>query len=103
LWVVLAASLLGLSPAGAVTTVRRDARQHRSPNAGWPEAAMAGALGIRLSGPRIYDGAAVEERWIGEGRSELEPKDIRTALRLYRAACGTQIAVLVLIVISLRL
>ena len=57
---------------------------HRSPNAGWPEAAMAGALGIRLSGPRIYDGVPVEERWVGEGRSELTAADIRAALKLYR-------------------
>ena len=102
LWLMLAAIPLGLSPAGALRTIRRDASHHRSPNAGWPEAAMAGALGIRLSGPRIYDGVPVEERWVGEGRSELTAKDIRAALKLYRTACGLQIAVLVLIVISLR-
>jgi adenosylcobinamide-phosphate synthase len=102
LWLVLAAIPLGLSPAGALRTIRHDASHHRSPNAGWPEAAMAGALGIRLSGPRIYDGVAVEEHWVGEGRSELTAKDVRAALNLYRAACGLQIAVLVLIVISLR-
>ena len=102
LWLMLAAIPLGLSPAGALRTIRRDASHHRSPNAGWPEAAVAGALGIRLSGPRIYDGVPVEERWVGEGRSELTAKDIRAALKLYRTACGLQIAVLVLIVISLR-
>ncbi len=102
LWLMLAALPLGLSPGGALRTIRRDASHHRSPNAGWPEAAMAGALGIRLSGPRIYDGVPVEERWVGEGRSELTSKDIRAALKLYRTACGLQIAVLVLIVISLR-
>jgi len=101
LWLMLAAIPLGLSPAGALRTIRNDAGHHRSPNAGWPEAAMAGALGIRLSGPRIYDGVPVEERWVGEGRSELTAKDIRAALKLYRTACGLQIAVLVLIVISL--
>jgi adenosylcobinamide-phosphate synthase len=102
LWLMLAAIPLGLSLFGALSTIRRDAGHHRSPNAGWPEAAMAGALGIRLSGPRIYDGVPVEERWVGEGRSELTAKDVRAALKLYRAACGLQIAVLVLIVISLR-
>jgi adenosylcobinamide-phosphate synthase len=102
LWLALAAIPLGLSPGGALRTIRRDAGHHRSPNAGWPEAAMAGALGIRLSGPRVYDGVPVEERWVGEGRSELTAKDIRTALRLYRTACGLQIAVLVLLVLSLR-
>jgi adenosylcobinamide-phosphate synthase len=102
LWLVLAAALLGLSPARAFRIVCRDARHHRSPNAGWPEAAMAGALGIRLSGPRIYDGVAVEERWVGDGNSELGAPDIRAALRLYRVACGLQIAALAALVVSLR-
>jgi adenosylcobinamide-phosphate synthase len=96
---MLAAIPLGLSPAGALSTIRNDASHHRSPNAGWPEAAMAGALGIRLSGPRIYDGVPVEERWVGEGRSDLTATDIRDALKLYRTACALQIAVLVLIVL----
>jgi len=103
LWLVLAAAVLGLSPGSALATVRRDAGHHRSPNAGWPEAAMAGALGIRLSGPRIYHGVAVEERWVGEGSSALGARDIRAALRLYRAACGLQIAVLAVIALGLRL
>ena len=103
LWLVLGAALLGLSAAGAMATVRRDARHHRSPNAGWPEAAMAGALGIRLSGPRTYNGVPVDERWLGEGRSELGPDDIRSALRLYRTACGIQAAVLALIVVGFML
>jgi adenosylcobinamide-phosphate synthase len=102
LWLALAAIPVGLSPGAALGTIRRDASHHRSPNAGWPEAAMAGALGIRLSGPRVYDGVPVEERWVGEGRSQLTAKDIRTALKLYRTACGLQIAVLVLIVFGLR-
>jgi adenosylcobinamide-phosphate synthase len=101
LWLMLAAVSLDLSPGGALRTIRRDAGHHRSPNAGWPEAAMAGALGIRLSGPRIYDGVPVDERWVGEGNSELTAKDIRAALKLYRTACGLQIAVLALIVLSL--
>jgi adenosylcobinamide-phosphate synthase len=103
LWLVLAAALLGLSPGRALATVRRDAGHHRSPNAGWPEAAMAGALDIRLSGPRIYDGLPVEERWVGEGRSELSARDIRLTLKLYRVACGLQFAALAMLVVSLRL
>ena len=72
LWLVLAAGAARpVAGAAALATVRRDASHHRSPNAGWPEAAMAGALGIRLSGPRIYDGVTVEERWVGEGNSEV--------------------------------
>ena len=98
-WLVLAAALSpDLSAPRAIEVLFRDAGRHRSPNAGWPEAAMAGALGIRLSGPRIYDGVEVAERWVGEGRSELNADDIRAALDLYRAACGLQIAALVVLV-----
>jgi adenosylcobinamide-phosphate synthase len=100
LWLVLAAAMLRQPAGAAIATVQRDARHHRSPNAGWPEAAMAGALGVRLSGPRVYDGEAVEERWIGEGRSELQPADIRAALRLYRVACAIQGAFLLLLVLA---
>jgi adenosylcobinamide-phosphate synthase len=91
LWLVLAAAALsGLSPRGAIATVRRDADGHRSPNAGWPEAAMAGALGLRLAGPRAYDGAMVDDRWIGDGREAASARDIRLALSQYRVACVIQ-------------
>ena len=73
--------------AGAWKAVRRDAHRHRSPNAGWPEAAMAGALGLRLAGPRIYGETRVEDGWMGDGRAEATAADIRRALRLYRGAC----------------
>jgi adenosylcobinamide-phosphate synthase len=102
-WLVLAAGLLRLSPRRALATLRRDARHHRSPNAGWPEAAMAGALEIQLSGPRVYGGVPVDERWVGEGRRDLGAADIRQALTLYRVACGLQIAVLAAIALGLRL
>lgn len=101
LWLVAAAALLGRSAGAALATVWRDARHHRSPNAGWPEAAMAGALGIRLSGPRVYGGAVASERWVGDGRAELTAADIRRALVLYRAACAVQAAVLAAIVVAL--
>jgi adenosylcobinamide-phosphate synthase len=74
--------------AGAWRAVRRDANRHRSPNAGWPEAAMAGALGLRLAGPRIYGDVTVEDGWMGDGRAEATAADIRRGLRLYRKACG---------------
>ena len=45
----------------------RDGRKHRSPNAGWPEAAMAGALGLALAGPRRYAEGVVADPWLGEG------------------------------------
>lgn len=94
LWLTLAAALRpGLSPARAFAAVGRDARHHRSPNAGWPESAMAGALGIKLAGPRVYGGVKVEDRWMGEGRADLTAADIRAALGLYRLACTVQVAV----------
>lgn len=76
------------SPADAWRAVRRDAGRHRSPNAGWPEAAMAGALGLRLAGPRIYGETRIKDGWMGDGRAEAGAGDIRRALRLYRRACG---------------
>jgi adenosylcobinamide-phosphate synthase len=66
----------------SLRAMRRDAPQHRSPNAGWPEAAMAAALGVRLAGPRVYGGVAVADAWMGDGRAEAAPADIRRALRL---------------------
>jgi adenosylcobinamide-phosphate synthase len=84
---------------GALATTLRDARKHRSPNAGWPEAAMAGALGIRLAGPRRYGGRGVEDHWMGNGRKEATASDVRRALALYRTACGIQIAAYALLAI----
>lgn len=81
------------SPAGAWRAVRRDARRHRSPNAGWPEAAMAGALGLALAGPRSYGGQTVEDAVMGEGgRRAASAADIRRALRLFWAADALLIA-----------
>ena len=73
--------------------VRRDAAKHRSPNAGYPEAAMAGALDLSLAGPRCYGGVAVEEdALMGNGRREADAKDIRGALALYRSADAILVA-----------
>jgi len=66
--------------------VRRDAAKHRSANAGYPEAAMAGALGLSLAGPRIYGGVSVDDALMGDGRREADAKDIDRALALYRTA-----------------
>ena len=60
----------------------RDSRLHRSPNAGWPEAAMAGVLGLKLSGPRTYHGRATAEPWVGDGNPEIGSGEIAGALRL---------------------
>ena len=65
----------------------RDAKKHHSPNAGWPEAAMAGALGLALAGPRDYAEGRVNDPWIGGGAPLARPADIGRALRLYALAC----------------
>ncbi len=98
LWLIAAAALTpGASPRAAIAAIRRDAKAHRSPNAGWPEAAMAGALGLALAGPRVYHGEVYDGAYMGDGRRDLGPGDIRRALRLYRTALMVQAAVLVAI------
>jgi adenosylcobinamide-phosphate synthase len=72
----------------------RDATRHRSPNAGYPEAAMAGALGLALAGPRVYGGVTVDDALMGDGRRAATATDIRAALRLYQRADAILIAVL---------
>ena len=97
-WLVLAACLHpGASARGAWRAVWRDAGRHRSPNAGWPEAAMAGALGLRLAGPRVYGEMRVDDAWMGDGRANAEPRDLGRALALYRTACGLQVAAYLLL------
>ena len=71
----------------AFTTAIRDAKKHRSKNAGWPEAAMAGALGIKIAGPRNYDGILVEDAWMGDGIANVDASHIFMALRIYCVAC----------------
>jgi adenosylcobinamide-phosphate synthase len=72
----------------ALAAVVRDAGRHRSPNAGWPEAAMAGSLGLALAGPRHYAEGAVEDAWMNAGgREGAGPADVERALRRYRDAC----------------
>jgi adenosylcobinamide-phosphate synthase len=84
--VALAAPAAGGRVATAFAVMRRDASRHRSPNAGWPESAMAGALGIRLLGPRIYDGRLSDAPYQNaEGRTAT-PDDIRRALVVYVVA-----------------
>ena len=103
LCIVLAAALLPGARAGAaLRAVWRDAGQHRSPNAGWPEAAMAGALGLRLAGPRSYHGVPVDDAWMGDGRAEAGAADVFRALDLYRVACGLQIAAIAAVAVIVR-
>ncbi len=88
LWIVLAARIApGASACAAARAARRDAPSHRSPNAGWPEAAIAGALGLRLAGPRVYGETLIEDAFMGDGRREATAADIHRALTVYRLAC----------------
>ena len=100
---LIATAALALPGAGMSTawaTMLRDAPKHRSPNAGWQEAALAGALGFGLAGPRSYPGERVDDAWMGDGRTDLGPADIRRGLRLYLAA-GVSTALLVVAVWAL--
>ena len=100
LFVAAAALPGGASAQGAWQTMNRDASKHASPNSGYPEAAMAGALGLALGGPRAYEGAETEGAWLGEGKREATATDIHAALDLYGRADGLLIA-LVLVLVGL--
>lgn len=89
----LAGALLALVAGRGWTVMFRDARKHASPNAGWPEAAMAGALGVRLGGAAIYDGVAHQRPVFGEGPAP-GPAELRRGLRLYMRACAVLAAAL---------
>ncbi|MGI9420482.1 MAG: adenosylcobinamide-phosphate synthase CbiB [Geminicoccaceae bacterium] len=86
----------GASFARAWQTVGRDAHRHRSPNGGWPEAAMAGALEIKLAGPRSYFGKETEDAWIGIGNPDLTSSDIDRALQLFWWSCAVMIGFVLL-------
>jgi adenosylcobinamide-phosphate synthase len=80
---------LGRASARAgIEAVHGSAKRHRSPNAGWPEAAMAGALGVALAGPRRYGAELVDDAWMNPaGRRDLDAADIGRALSLFRISC----------------
>jgi len=99
--VAAAAMTNGASAANAWRAVPRDAHRHRSPNAGYPEAAMAGALGLKLSGPRSYGGVGVDDAFMGDGRREANAADIRAALALYRRADALLIALVTALALAL--
>ena len=87
---LLVAPLTGGSMAKAKAAMFRDAPTHRSPNAGWPESAMAGALGIALAGPRHYAEGPVDDPFLNAGARAATPDDINRALKLFVAACALQ-------------
>lgn len=80
------------STDNAFRAMRRDAHRHRSPNAGWPESAMAGALGLKLNGPKTYGATHVDDAYMGDGRREATADDIDRALRLAGVAWALMIA-----------
>ena len=89
---IVSAAALNMNAAAAWRAVLRDASRHRSPNAGYPEAAMAGALGLSLAGPRVYGGVKIDDATMGDGRRDATAADIRRALALYRYADAMLIA-----------
>ncbi|MGP6085449.1 adenosylcobinamide-phosphate synthase CbiB [Antarctobacter jejuensis] len=85
---------------GSLRVFLRDARHHRSPNAGWPEAALAGALHVRLSGPRVYGDRVADEPWVNAGAPDPQVQTLDRGLALYRRAmfvCGAALVVLALL------
>src|SRR5271165_739779 len=81
-------------PGRALSMMLRDGRKHHSPNAGWPESAIAGALGLALAGPRRYAEGLVADQWLGDGSARAGVSDIGRALQLYRLACLIQVGLL---------
>jgi len=73
-------------PTTALRVMWRDAGLHRSPNAGWPEAAMAAGLGVRLSGPRVYADRVADEPWVNAGAADPSAHDLQRGLALYARA-----------------
>lgn len=94
--IVLVSPLTKASPAAVARTMLRDAPHHPSPNAGWPEAAMASALGVAVLGPTVYDGEVYPKPWLNAaGRRTMTAGDIRRGLDLLVAACLLQALILV--------
>lgn len=83
----IAGALIALAAGRGWRTMLRDARKHASPNSGWPEAAMAGALRVQLGGPASYDGIAHDRPTFGGGPRP-SPLDLRRGLGLYLRACA---------------
>lgn len=91
LLVALAAPVAGGNIPAALRVMVRDATTHRSPNAGWPESAMAGALDLALAGPRRYATYTVDDPFLNaNGRKDAAPLDIRRALHVLIGACLLQ-------------
>ena len=101
--VIAACFVRGAAPVKALRIMLRDAKKHVSPNAGWPEAASAGALGLALIGPTRYAGGVSKSAWLGDGRARATPVDIRRMLALFAVACFLAAGLVALIAIALQL
>ena len=102
LFALAAAVHPGASPRSALAAMMRDAHKHRSPNAGWPESSVAGALGLKLNGPKYYGDQRTDDAYMGDGNADATPGDIRRALRLATIAWGLTVALLTLISFNVR-
>jgi adenosylcobinamide-phosphate synthase len=97
LLLALAAPFARGSIAASLKAMWRDARHHRSPNAGWPESAVAGALGIKLAGPRHYAEGLVDDPYLNVDGRDATLADIRRVLRMLVTACTIQFVVLAML------
>jgi len=100
LLLAVAAPIAGGSVSRSISIMWRDARRHRSPNAGWPESAAAGALDLALGGPRQYAGQSVDDPYLNPEGHRAQPGDITRALRLLLAACGLEILIYGMLALS---
>ncbi|MEP3275188.1 MAG: adenosylcobinamide-phosphate synthase CbiB [Stappiaceae bacterium] len=100
IFIALAAPMTGGSTGQSLKVMLTDAGKHRSPNAGWPEAAMAGALNIALAGPRVYATYRVEDPWLNEGASKTPGiTDIFRAQKILIGACAMQAGLLFVLIV----
>jgi adenosylcobinamide-phosphate synthase len=84
----LAGLIICLAAGKGLGTMFRFASRHASPNSGWPEAAMAGALRVRLGGPVTYDGIPADRAWLGNGANPLGARALRAAIGIYVRSCA---------------
>lgn len=99
---IFAAAIKGLDYRGAQIIAIRDHKNHKSPNAGWPEAATAGALGVQLGGTNVYFGEVVKKPTIGDKKRELEAEDIHRAGQLMKKCADVMLLLYVLVLVVAR-